>query len=248
SSGETAVVLLNAGEEEYSLIKPSTGITTYLWISCEPSANITVTLSEKDNPSLVITPSLDVMLDLGKNDSEIQLFEFSLSVGEYLLTIAAFENISESIIIRYAWLTSISLSNQSVTNSMSENIRKQMYRWTLHEEWYMVVDYTPYSDLVVYGDVFYENWTYIGKITVSESAELQPGTYFVIIHAVLRTGEYKLLLTDTPPDVDDPYYYDIAPAMASAPGFLIIFCSLMIIFIMQRKRKKNKRQIKELNS
>ncbi|MFX1254161.1 MAG: VWA domain-containing protein [Promethearchaeota archaeon] len=239
SLGETAVVLLNAGEEEYSLIKPSTDITSYLWVSCEPSANVTVTLSEKNNPGSVITPNLDVMLDLGKNDSETRLFEFSLSVDEYLLTIAAFENISESLILKYAWLTSIPLSNQSVTNTMSESVRKHMYRWTLHEEWYLFVDYTPYSDLVVYGEVFYENWTYIGKITVSESVKLQPGTYFIIIHAALRTGEYGLLLSDTPPDVNDPYYN---PALATtAPGFLIIFCSLMIIFILQRKRKKNKR-------
>ncbi|MFX1254163.1 MAG: VWA domain-containing protein [Promethearchaeota archaeon] len=244
SLGETATALLNSGELETTLFRPLSSMSVYLWMFCEPAANIDVNLTRTTDPNSVITPELDIILDLGNESRKTLLFKFSLSIDDYLLTIAAPEAISESLMIKYTWLTTISLANQSVTNSMSDNIRKHLYRWTLHEEWYLFVDYTPYSDLVVYGEVFYENWTYIGNITVSNDVQLQPGNYYVLIHGVLRTGEYRLILSPDPSNIDDGYYMDAFKTTnaTNAPGFFLILCSLFLIalVLVKKKRKREK--------
>jgi len=116
---------------------------------------------------------------------------------------------------------------------MTEKIRTHLYQWTLNDTWNLFVDYTPESDLVVFGEVYDSNWIFIGKISVTAYLELPKNTYYVIIHADLREGNYTIILSKEIPDIIDRYY-----GASGAPGFSFIasIFAFGLLFVLLRKK------------
>ncbi len=238
--GEKTVVQITGGESLVSLFSSPSNMTTFLWFSCpqELITDIVVDLSIQDeDKNSKIPVSNDIVTNQGETSQFCRILEFPLQKQQYLLSLTipkSYENVCQ---LESVWLSPISLDNQSVTSNMTEIERTHLYQWTLNESINLVVDYTPSSDLVVGGKVFYTNWTYIGDFSVTTALELKPGTYFVLVNAQLREGMYRLILTNLVPDIDDRYY-----AVASTPGFDIVstlfsFGILFFLFILNRKRR-----------
>ena len=230
---ETVKVPISPNELLISLFD-NPGNRAYLMFTGEVLIdNISLTLvKQNNNEKIIMTPDEDVSI---KTDDPLRfqrVISFNLEKQQYLLNVSVPdfpENIST---LEYVWLSPIYLENFSVTNNMTHKIRTHLYQWTLNDSWNLVVDYTPTSDLVVFGEVFHTNWTYIGKFSVSDFVALSNTTYFVIIHGVLREGSYSLLITEEVPEITDLYY-----ASASS-GFSVILSLTALVLLCYHFRKK----------
>ncbi len=237
--GEKTVVQITGGESLVSLFSSPSNMTTFLWFSCpqELITDIVVDLSIQDeDKNNKIPVNNDIVTNQGETSQLSRILEFPLQKQQYLLSLTIPDYYENACQLESVWFSPLLLDNQSVTRNMTDIERTHLYQWTLNEKINLVVDYTPSSDLVVGGKVFYTNWTYIGDFSVTKALELKPGTYFVLVNAQLREGMYRLILTDLVPDIDDRYY-----AVASTPGFDIVSTLfplgiLVFLLILNRKR------------
>ena len=153
-----------------------------------------------------------------------RVIEYDLSAETYLLNITIPSTGTEQLnTLEYTWIISKLVTSTSVTANMTDVVKKHLYKWIVEESLNIFVDYTPASDLVVRGDVYHLNWTYVGSFTVLEALALPSGTYYVMIDSQLRTGTYRVILSEEEPEVTDLYYG------SSAPGFDFILALLSLI-------------------
>ena len=230
---ETVKVPISPNELLISLFDNPHNRAYLMLIGEELIDNISLTLvKQNNNEKIIITPDEDVSI---KTDDPLRfqrVLSFDLEKEQYLLNISV-SNFPEKIsTLEYVWLSPIYLENLSVTNNMTLRIRTHLYQWTLNNTWNLVVDYTPTSDLVVFGDVFHTNWTYVGKFSVTEFVSLSNTTYFIIIHGVLREGSYSLLITEEVPEITDRYYG------SATPGFSVMISLIALVLLYYHIRKK----------
>ncbi len=171
--------------------------------------------------------------------------QFSLPIQSHILNITVPDTYNYTLTLEFTWLHPNSVNNNSITANMTERIKTHLYRWTVLETNYFVVDYDPSTDLVVRGYVYHLNWSYVGTFSVSDSLNISTGTYYVLIDTHLRTGEYTLLLTDEKPNITDLYYTATATTRYESAGangfqFLLILLSLLsFATFLKRSREKN---------
>lgn len=231
---ETVKVPISSNELLVSLFDNPNDRAYLMLIGEELIDNISLTLVKQNNKEkIIITSDEDISI---KTDDPLRfqrVLLFNLEKQQYLLNISVPDFQEKISALEYVWLSPIYLKNVSVTNNMSLRIRTHLYQWTLNDTWNLVVDYTPTSDLVVFGEVFHTNWTYVGKFSVSEFVALSNTTYFVIIHGVLREGSYSLLITEEIPEITDMYY------ASATPGFSIMLSltALGLLYYQFRKKK-----------
>ncbi|MHA2307544.1 MAG: vWA domain-containing protein, partial [Candidatus Hodarchaeales archaeon] len=186
-----------------------------MFIGEELIENISLTLIKQNNSEkIIMTPDEDISIKTDDVSRFQRVLLFNLKKQQYLLNISIPEFPEKKSALEYVWLAPIYLDNTSVTNNMTQKIRTHLYQWTLNDTLNLVVDYTPTSDLVVFGEVYHTNWTFIGRFSVSEFVSLSDKTYFIIIHAVLREGSYSLLLTEEVPEITDRYYASATPSFS----------------------------------
>lgn len=228
--GENNYLFLNAEETEETLFSSQKDDDYYLWVKSSENKSYTLTVQNIDESTTILNPTQIVELDYYENGSKLLLYKFEMQNKMYTLLITANDNISHQLSIEYCWLEEKNAYDQSVEGIMTEEIRKTLYKWEVTECGYLYIDYTPYSDLVVKGDVYYENWTYMGNITISNFLNITTsGTYYVIIHGILRTGDYRVIINEEQPYVTDMYYN-----ASNASGFeFTIFPFVMFLFFIR---------------
>ncbi len=233
--GEIVKLPVTSEESIVSLIEPEKNQELYLIIYGKSIIeDITVNLMENENQTIIL-PSSDITTNCNGSDSYRRILQYSVEEAQLKinLTLPYLESYS---LLEYVWLSPIVVEGPEYDNNMDNKIRTHLYEWTLTEG-YLAIDYTPSSDLVVFGEVYHSNWTYIGNFSVLSACKLPNGTYFIIIRATLREGSYRVIIDDNPPNISDWYY-----AYGSAsPGFSLI--SVLAIFslmgkLMQKKRRK----------
>jgi hypothetical protein len=232
---ETVKVPISPNELLISLFDSSTDFVYLIFTGKELIENITPTLVKQiENEEIIVVPNKDFLVVTDDPDRFQRVLLFNLDENQYLLNISVPNFADKVSTLEYVWLSPIYLENQSVINNMTLNLRTHLYQWTINGTWNLLVDYTPTSDLVVFGEVFHTNWTYIGRFSVSEFVSLSNNTYFVIIHAVLREGSYSLLLTEEVPDITDMYYASATPSFS-----FILSLVILVLFVIIRQRKKD---------
>lgn len=236
--GELSYLFLSSEECEETLFSPIENCEHYLWIKSNNNEVFNLSVLSGTETIDILHPDEIKELDNFENGTSLLLYKFNMRNESYRLLISAEDNISQTLSVEYCWLKSNNLNSRSVDATMTEQIRKTLYLWDINEWGYLYIDYTPSSDLVVIGDVYFENWTYIGSITVSNSVNLTSGKYYVIIHGTLRTGNYRVIINDERPEVDD-WYYSYSGTNASGFEFIIFpFVFLLLSLKSFRKRKK----------
>ncbi len=241
--GKMTIIPVEEGESVCSLLTVNTELTYKLWMTGDFNlSKLSVTLVDNETQSIISLSFDDSNLFNEKCDEWYRVLEYDLGTKTYLLniTIPVLENTSINS-LEYTWILSKSINNHSITANMTEIERKHLYKWIVEENLNLYFDYTPTSDLVVRGDVYLLNWTYIGSFTALEAIELSSGTYYVIVEGQLRTGFYRVILSEGTPHVTDMYYqYD-----SSAPGFGFIstiapIIGVVLVSLGLRKRKRKR--------
>ncbi len=225
--GQMTIIPVKPEESVCSLLTIQEESSVKLWLSGNSSlTEISVFLFDNETQTTNYTSSRSSSFFNERLDLWYRILEFDLNSQTYLLnvTIPSLNTTSLST-LEYTWISSHSIYNHSVTANMTEIERKHLYRWNVEENLNLYFDYTPTSDLVVRGDVYFLNWTYIGSFTALEAIELQPGTYYVIVEGQLRTGLYRVILSEDTPEVTDMYYG------ASASGFDFLLAIIPLIFV-----------------
>lgn len=231
---ETVKIPVVPKESVYSLFNSSKGNNYLFFIGERWIENISIILERiNTNQDEICIPNQDILIQTEDPQRYQRVFQFDMLKEQYLLNISTPDLQNGISILEYSWLSPIHLENQSSSNSMNEKIRTHLYQWTLNDTWNLFVDYTPESDLVVFGEVYNSNWIFIGTISVTEYLELPKNTYYVIIHADLREGIYSLVLSKEIPDIIDRYY-----GASGAPGFSFIasiFAFGLLFVLLQKK-------------
>ena len=174
-----------------------------------------------------------------------RVLEYSLVLKPYTLNLTVPETYNESFVIQFTWLQPMYIANSSITAKMTDQVKTHLYRWVVSEPDNFVVDYTPYSDLVVGGYVFQLNWSYIGTFSVLEALNVTEETYYILVDTSLRTGEYRIILTDHIPNITDQYYTQTTTTWmsenASGFQFLVLFFTLFSIIAFKKRTRSNTR-------
>ncbi|MHA1978382.1 MAG: vWA domain-containing protein [Candidatus Hodarchaeales archaeon] len=239
--GEKTIVPVSPEESIFSLLTISTTLSAKLWLSGNSNlSKISVSLRDNDTLSEEYPSTKEFNHHNDLLNHWYRVLEFELSAQTYLVNLTIPSTSPDQLTtLEYTWVVSKSVSTDSVTSNMTDVVKKHLYKWNVSEKLNIFVDYTPASDLVVRGDVYHLNWTYIGSFTVLEALELPSGTYYVMIDSQLRTGEYRVILSEEEPEVTDRYYG------ASAPGFDYMFGLISLILIgwvllkVRRKEPRN---------
>ncbi|MFX1518233.1 MAG: VWA domain-containing protein, partial [Promethearchaeota archaeon] len=147
----------------------------------------------------------------------------------------------------YVWITLTEVTGENYRGVITEKIRVQGLQWNGINGSSFIVVHNASSPLVVHGEVYFSNWTYIGEFSVIESLLISKNdTYFVLVWAKVRTGEYRISAPFGPPDITDTYHagdYASAGALwgSSALTAVILTCITLTFFsiIVKRRSKKN---------
>jgi hypothetical protein len=247
--GERSILPISPGESIITQLDVESDNSIMLWVTSETNLtdiSIKVSYAQENGYS-----SSQPLSELHQYNGDLQMWyrvlEYSLTLKPYILNLTVPESYNDSFLVQFTWLQPILLENDSITTKMTDRIKTHLYRWSVSEPENFVVDYTPYSDLVVGGYVFQLNWTYVGKFSVLEALNVTEGTYYVLIDTSLRTGEYRVILTDDIPNVTDLYYTRTNMTMASgASGYqfpVLLLTLLSLAVFIKRSGKKNKKHI-----
>jgi hypothetical protein len=169
-----------------------------------------------------------------------KIIPFELSSADIILSMTI-PNDSYDFVFSYVWITLTEVTGNNFQGRMTDEIRVKGLQWFAFNGTYFIVDYNGSSPLVVYGEVYSFNWTFLGKFTVSDVQAIQEnGTYYVIIWATLRTGSYGIsLTTELPTDTYDSYYEAAGVTYWGDPIFIVILTFITLIPVaMNRKRKR----------
>ncbi|MFW9904665.1 MAG: VWA domain-containing protein [Candidatus Thorarchaeota archaeon] len=236
------------GEESSFLAKPGDFVSSTFY--AETSQTYYLILSgdtELLNSVIVNVTYLDTMEQELPTSSYIQqasiirkIMLFELSSADIALSMTI-PNDGYDFILSYVWVTLTEVTGNNFQGQITDKIRVQGLQWFASNGTYFIVDYNGSSPLVVYGEVYYSNWTFLGKFTaVDEQAILENGTYYIIIWATLRTGGYGISLTTELPTKTYDSYYEAATGISYWGGATFAVIMTLITFIplsINRRRK-----------
>lgn len=239
--GERTILPVSPGESIVTLITVENDDSFMLWLTSEENlTDISIGLNPSGGETHTgVLAISDLERDFEDTQKHYRVLEYSLTLKPYVLNISVPETYMNSFTLEFTWLQSNALENDSITASMTDQVKTHLYRWTISETIHLVVDYTPYSDLVVRGYVFHGNWSYVGTFSVSEALNITEGTYYVMIDTHLRTGEYRVILTNDLQDINDHYY---KAEYANGFQFIVIVFTLLSLCIFGKRSRKNNRK------
>ncbi|MFW9854520.1 MAG: VWA domain-containing protein [Candidatus Thorarchaeota archaeon] len=196
----------------------------------------------KDDMSSVI-PDLSVVQNVSSTNWR-RIYSFSLDKGLYELNLsipATVGNFSFS----YVWVTLDNMTEEVFTGQMTEKIRVRGVQWDLTNGTYLTIQMEPGAPLVVYGEVYDDEWEYTGRFSVAESLLIiENHTYYVVIWATLRTGEFHIVLSGSAVIDTDPYYTaDFTSGIGGPTSFvewILLLVGLWCLYITSRNKKKRK--------
>ncbi|MFX0013865.1 MAG: VWA domain-containing protein [Promethearchaeota archaeon] len=237
--GEQNTIFVESGEQIFSSFTPEILENYYLILSGEEqidSIEVSITYVGSAEPFYKDYSSTHF-----QNVSDTvfrKIFTFSLTTDPLSLNMTIPLDLDD-FTFSYVWIKLIEVTGENYNGKMTEKIRVQGLEWLASNESYFIVDYNASSPLVVYGEVYSTDWLYIGHFSVIDEFFIsENATYYVIIWAIIREGEYGISLTTEAPDVTDSYYaaegaylWDGSPIAA----VMLTFLSLVGISIIVRR-------------
>ncbi|MHA1215064.1 MAG: vWA domain-containing protein [Candidatus Hodarchaeales archaeon] len=134
--------------------------------------------------------------------------------------------------------------NNQYTGVMTDVIRVHGVKWTANNRTYLFFKFNQSSPLTLIGEVYTSNLEKVSSFNLLEATKIQTNdTYYVLVWAGLRTGDFTLINNITlPPQVYDPYYTAIYQTQnATSLPNLIYFVILIVSLVFFRKRRKGLR-------
>ncbi|MFW9778042.1 MAG: VWA domain-containing protein [Candidatus Heimdallarchaeota archaeon] len=193
-----------------------------------------------DDDSSSVGPDLNVVQNVSSSKWR-RVYSFSLDIRLYELNISVPATVG-NFSFSYVWVTLDNMTEEVFTGEMTEKIRVYGLQWDLTNGTYLNIQMDTGSPLVIYGEVYDDEWQYIGRFTVAESLlVIENRTYYVVIWATLRTGEFQIVLSEIPVVDTDPYYYPSATAFGgptSFPEWIFLFFGLWCLYTTSRNKKK----------
>ncbi len=174
-----------------------------------------------------------------------KIFLFDLAADTYAITLNI-PSLLANKSLSYVWLNLIQPSGTRFSGTMNDLIRVYGLEWSAANGTYLSFDNPPSSPLVLRAEVYNSEWELVSIFNVGGSHQINgTGTYYVLIWATLRQGDFIVQLTEeTPFTTDDPYYTYTNPPNATGAGFTeafaILFSTLITLSILTRKKRKNR--------
>jgi hypothetical protein len=143
----------------------------------------------------------------------------------------------------YVWLTLTDMSDSSIgtfSGTMDEKIRVKGLKWFAMNGTYFSMVFDSQSPLVTIGEVYTTNWVFIGKFSATSSFLIsENATYYLVIWATLRTGDYAVYLNTEALTTDDPYR-DYKETAIGYSSYITIIGLISLLFISKRSRWRKK--------
>jgi hypothetical protein len=187
--------------------------------------------------SNLISPSLSIFQNVS-NSNWRKIFTFNLLSGLYELNVTV-PSMLGNFSFSYVWISLENLTEEIYTGDMTEKVRVHGLEWFLTNGTYLTIQMEFGSPLVIYGEVYSDTWQYLDRFTVGESLLInQNQTYFVIVWATLRTGNFQIVLSEFAVTDTDPYYAAASPSSFGGLLSLIIGLSCFSILHLRKKKKR----------
>ncbi len=172
-----------------------------------------------------------------------KIFKYNLGPGDHAVILSIPSNLG-NFSVSYVWIDMKQPVNNIFTGSMTDLIRAFGFEWEASADEYFSFIYQAGSPLVLRAEVYSSSWELISTFIIGESLQLTKNdTYYILVWATLRTGEFTIQLTeDSPLTTYDPYYTYTRDAMAGASFFLESVFTIFLISILTTKIKKKKRK------
>jgi hypothetical protein len=262
---ECADVLHNVNRTSifWVIVEPkfdSLGEEVAIWAENDDQIYSNLRVDQKNSYYFILIgpPDIDLLsvnlLDLSSNNSvnpvQIEfvnassswhkIFQFDLTPANHSM-ILSIPSGSNNFTMTYVWITFNEPEDDVFEGSMTNTIRVYGIQWEAINSTYFSFEFNASSPLVLVAEVFTSNWTFISSFGVTSSFTLTDNdTYIILVWATLRTGDFVIKNTDTPPDeIYDPYYAHNGASATFYPGaILTVFLMIMLVFY----RKKAKRR------
>ncbi|MHA1974449.1 MAG: vWA domain-containing protein [Candidatus Hodarchaeales archaeon] len=145
---------------------------------------------------------------------------------------------SISFSFSFVWINFLNPVNDSYHGTMTDTIRVHGVKWERPIEKFLFFKFNGTSPLTLTGEVFTSNFTFISEFSLIEATGVQPNdTYYILVWAELRTGDFTILNNDTlPPQIFDPYY--TLKGNATPYTNIVFILGFLIVLVYIRKRKK----------
>ena len=235
--GEESSILAKSGDFISSIFYAERSQTYYLILSGDTQLidSIEVNVTYLDTMAQVFPAGYYFQ----QASTQRKIIRFELSSADIVLSMTI-PNTDYDFVFSYVWITLTEVTGTNFQGQITDEIRVQGLQWFAFNGTYFVVDYNGSSPLVVYGEVYSSNWTFLGKFAISDAQAIQEnGTYNIIIWATLRTGSYGISLTTELPTNTYDSYYDAAGVYWGGPIFAITMTFVTLIPLgINRKRKR----------
>ncbi len=243
--GEEVSFWVESNKTIYTNIKiGSTGIYYFVLSGSTEISQIGVQLTARVTNTTVI-PIQTQEINVSSSYSH-KIFQFSLGSGDHAVTLSIPQSLGNSS-SSYVWLKLKHPQTNRFTGSMTNAIRVYGIEWEATNGSYFSFDNQPGSPLVLKAEVYSSNWELVSSFIVGGSFQVSNNdTYYLLVWATLREGEFTIQLTEEEPDTTyDPYYTyeptEYAADGANAPFYLEIILFLTIIGLIRINVKKKRK-------
>ncbi|MHA2307501.1 MAG: vWA domain-containing protein [Candidatus Hodarchaeales archaeon] len=219
----------------------------------------------KETTSLLVSiiyPGTTNQLHLGSEYSQNvttnkwrKFFPIEFISGSHFLNITIPEDLG-NFSFSYVWLTLENMGNTTddhFTGEMTDKIRVGGLKWYGEKGFYFnmflesqtpLVTLGEQTPLVTLGEIYTTNWEFLGPFSAVSSYNITENTtYYILIWATLREGEYIVSVDSQMFVIDDPYYYPADYAQSGAIGFTVYIIFLALVgFALTRKLSRKKKR------
>lgn len=240
SVGEITTIWAESNDQICSEIEFDQNTIHYLIVSGSVDINSMIVNLLYPGNSNQQTPSVIYTQNVSSTDWKI-FFPTVYSSGIHFLNMTIPQD-KGSFSLSFVWITLTNMSESSsnvFTDNITEEIRVKGLEWSAFNGTFFSITFDFATPLVAIGEVYTTDWVYLGQFSaVSSFTVSKNATYYVLIWATLRTGEYSVLLDTERLENTDPYYMygSNAPGFEVYIGILAIFC-LYQLFKLTGKRK-----------
>ena len=169
-----------------------------------------------------------------------KIFRFSLNPGDHAVTLSIPSD-SGNFTMSYVWVILDKPVDEYFSGSMTDTVRVYGVEWQATNGTYFSFNNEQYSPLVLIAEVYTSNWERVSTFVVTESLMVPKNdTYFILIWATLRTGDFIIQNTEYPPDSTFDPYYTQAQGAIFFPNVIFILAIMVSLTIFSRKERKQK--------
>ncbi|MHA2328539.1 MAG: vWA domain-containing protein, partial [Candidatus Hodarchaeales archaeon] len=233
--GEKNTILAEPNDQVFSSFNAEETNQFYLILSGEEVIDSIIVKIVYPGSSEQLTPSENYFQNVSATNWR-KIFPLDFLPGIHTVNMTIPSDL-DNFTFSYVWTTLSEAAGEDFTGKMTEEIRVQGLQWEATNGTYFSVKYNGSSPLVVLGEVYSTDWVFLGSFSVLDDLSItKNNTYYVIIWATLRTGDYSILLTTERFTNTDSYY---APTMAAIPGleYIVVLCLIGLSQIPRRRRK-----------